>query len=541
MKRKSFKILVLILVALHIYLIFMRWIYWMLDYHYGDFDYIFLKLVDVPNGFEVVDNLYNEVLFDIYYLAFSTIVTIIIAVKYLKQQKKKMKKIIIYISIMVSNCASLGAQSRELTATANLSKDGDSIHYDFITATVPQSSSASDQTWDFSNSRYLGQEKEVFFVGNDSNHIKMIDKDAILDFSQDKEHLLLKRLQTPLLNIDFGNSFEYLKFPFPLNDSLTCQIEGKGTYCSKNKLVLSGTCCTKTMAKGKYQFEGGYCSFDNNLNPTYHYYEKDHLGSIRMVVNENGTIEQVNHYYPFGGVYGDLAYNSELQKNKYIGKEFDHTSGLDWYDHGARMYDAAKGSWDRMDKLAEKYKATTPYAYSINNPSKFADIDGLDIVYMLQGGIEQKRIISKQNITYVQNLANQGKESFSKEDSLFLQTFIIHKTNMPTKLLFDRQIYKIAKNTNNENFLNKRNTKINISERIINNQKVYIYELRYKKIPPLEQECIYILFFPNTHECYIFYFQKLLIKENNIWLWFNLRGNLSVTRINLEELKTIIL
>ena len=162
-----------------------------------------------------------------------------------------MRKIIIYISIMFSNCASLGAQSRELTTTANLSKGGDSIHYDFITATVPQSSSFSEQLWDFSNSRYLGQEKEVFFVGNDSNRIKMIDKDAILDFSQDKEHLLLKRLQTPLLNIDFGNSFEYLKFPFPLNDSLTCQIEGKGTYCSKNKLVLSGTCCTKTMAKGK--------------------------------------------------------------------------------------------------------------------------------------------------------------------------------------------------------------------------------------------------------------------------------------------------
>jgi len=71
----------------------------------------------------------------------------------------------------------------------------------------------------------------------------MIDKDAILDFSQDKEHLLLKRLQTPLQNIDFGNSFEYLKFPFSLNNSLTCQIEGKGTYCAKNKMELSGTCC----------------------------------------------------------------------------------------------------------------------------------------------------------------------------------------------------------------------------------------------------------------------------------------------------------
>lgn len=127
----------------------------------------------------------------------------------------------------------------------------------------------------------------------------------------------------------------------------------------------------------KYQFEGGYCSFDSNLNPTYHYYEKDHLGSIRMVVNENGTIEQVNHYYPFGGVYGDQTYNSELQRNKYIGKEFDHTSGLDWYDHGARMYDAAKGSWDRMDKLAEKYCSINPYIYSINNPITYLDLDGL--------------------------------------------------------------------------------------------------------------------------------------------------------------------
>lgn len=135
----------------------------------------------------------------------------------------------------------------------------------------------------------------------------------------------------------------------------------------------------------KYQFEGGYCSFDSNLNPTYHYYEKDHLGSIRMVVNENGTIEQVNHYYPFGGVYGDLAYNSELQKNKYIGKEFDHTSGLDWYDHGARMYDAAKGSWDRVDFLCEKNTSSSIYGYCHNNPILFVDPDGNDDYFSNNG------------------------------------------------------------------------------------------------------------------------------------------------------------
>ncbi len=162
-----------------------------------------------------------------------------------------MKRIIICFFLLTVNSILLIALDFKMVENNCCLRGGDSIHYDFITATVPQSSSFSEQLWDFSNSRYLGQEKEVFFVGNDSNRIKMIDKDAILDFSQDKEHLLLKHLQTPLLNIDFGNSFEYLKFPFSLNDSLTCQIEGKGTYCSKNKLVLSGTCCTKAMAKGK--------------------------------------------------------------------------------------------------------------------------------------------------------------------------------------------------------------------------------------------------------------------------------------------------
>lgn len=162
-----------------------------------------------------------------------------------------MKKIIICISIMLSNCAFLLAQNGVITATSNFLEGGDSIHYDYIDATIPQSTNFSEQTWDFSNFKYLGIEKEVCFVDNDSNHIKMIDKDAILEFSQGKDCLFLKCLQAPLLNIDFGNSFEYLKFPFSLNDSLICQIEGKGIYCSKNKMELSGTCYTKAMTRGK--------------------------------------------------------------------------------------------------------------------------------------------------------------------------------------------------------------------------------------------------------------------------------------------------
>lgn len=126
----------------------------------------------------------------------------------------------------------------------------------------------------------------------------------------------------------------------------------------------------------KYLFDGGYCSFDNNQNPTFLYYEKDHLGSVRMVVNEKGTIEQVNHYYPFGGVYGDLSYNAEIQKSKYIGKEFYHMYGLDWYDHGARMYDAARVAWDKTERLYGKFNNWNLYCYGLDNPIKFIDKDG---------------------------------------------------------------------------------------------------------------------------------------------------------------------
>ena len=41
----------------------------------------------------------------------------------------------------------------------------------------------------------------------------------------------------------------------------------------------------------------------------------------RTALNENGTLEQVTHYYPFGGVYGDAGSDPELQSHKYNGKE----------------------------------------------------------------------------------------------------------------------------------------------------------------------------------------------------------------------------
>lgn len=207
--------------------------------------------------------------------------------------------------------------------------------------------------------------------------------DADVEYFYDANGALVKDLNKGISNIEYDilGNLKCITFSNGFKTKYIYDAAGNKLRTTHESVVANttdyiGNFVLEDGKLSKYLFDGGYCSFDNNQNPTFHYYEKDHLGSIRMVVNENGTIEQVNHYYPFGGVYGDLSYNAELQRNKYVGKEFDHIHGLDWYDHGARMYDAAKVAWDRVDRLGEKYTQLSPYLYCGNNSLVNIDADG---------------------------------------------------------------------------------------------------------------------------------------------------------------------
>ena len=83
-----------------------------------------------------------------------------------------------------------------------------------------------------------------------------------------------------------------------------------------------------------------------------------------MVVSSSGAVQEVNHYYPFGGVFST---STNVQPYKYNGKELDTKNGLNWYDYGARHYDAALGRWFVVDPLAEKYYSVSPYAFTGNH------------------------------------------------------------------------------------------------------------------------------------------------------------------------------
>ncbi|WP_195351129.1 RHS repeat domain-containing protein [Bacteroides nordii] len=152
----------------------------------------------------------------------------------------------------------------------------------------------------------------------------------------------------------------------------------------------------------------GYVTFENRFKYTYHYYLRDHLGNNRVVVKQDGeTIKQINHYYPFGGSFGEETVISN-QPYKFGGKELDKMHGLDWHDFGARYQRNDVPSWIGVDPLCEKYYSISPYAYCMNNPIKYIDPTGMIIEDPENIYLRHKDIINEQLLVIQSNLESGG-------------------------------------------------------------------------------------------------------------------------------------
>lgn len=208
----------------------------------------------------------------------------------------------------------------------------------------------------------------------------------------------------PNINVPDGCTHELDASEIQTTDSLDFLMEG-------NLILKNGRI-------NKYLFEGGYCGIAKPASPfslyedgsdseiseeeqkayeerrkewtkavealnatdafNFYYYNKDHLGNNREVIDFRGKICQVINYYPFGTPFSDQSttLQADYQPYKYNGKEFDMMHGLNTYDYGARQYNPIVPTWDRIDPLCENFGYMSPYNYCLDNPVNTTDQDG---------------------------------------------------------------------------------------------------------------------------------------------------------------------
>ena len=96
----------------------------------------------------------------------------------------------------------------------------------------------------------------------------------------------------------------------------------------------------------------------------------------------NSDVISCNDYLPFGQVMPGRHGDDETYKYGFNNmlKDDELKGNSNSYDFGARIYDPRIGRWLSCDPLAYKYAPISSYAYVLNNPIIFIDIDGREVI-----------------------------------------------------------------------------------------------------------------------------------------------------------------
>ncbi|MBN8568094.1 MAG: RHS repeat-associated core domain-containing protein [Ignavibacteria bacterium] len=100
------------------------------------------------------------------------------------------------------------------------------------------------------------------------------------------------------------------------------------------------------------------------------------FGTTRAVTDASNTLIASYDFDAWG--YKLREWNSGTDaKYRFTGKERDIETSYDYF--GARYYDSRIGRWGGVEPKYEKFLSISPYAYSINNSTRYVDSDGRDV------------------------------------------------------------------------------------------------------------------------------------------------------------------
>ena len=132
-----------------------------------------------------------------------------------------------------------------------------------------------------------------------------------------------------------------------------------------------------------------------------HWTLSDALGSVEMVVDGKGNVEQHTGYYPYGEPAG--------QPRLFGGKERRRFASLGDYDFHARYLTSAIALWQAPDSHAGDYEWLSPYVFCAANPIRNTDPTGMDIYEMGSWG-NVIRCIKSEDYDSIRLILNNGTE-----------------------------------------------------------------------------------------------------------------------------------
>ena len=124
---------------------------------------------------------------------------------------------------------------------------------------------------------------------------------------------------------------------------------------------------------------GGVASHAAPGDETVYYLLTDHLGSVDVVLDEDGNVVERRDYLPYGSErVTDVQPEAPDTAQGFTGKELDDETGL--YYYGARYYDSEIGRFTAIDPWAGDItspQSLNKYSYVHNNPIIFIDPTGM--------------------------------------------------------------------------------------------------------------------------------------------------------------------